>query len=54
MRELFILFAHLLVTLAKLGQPGGLYSPYTKGNFQFERVVTGWRNIPILDLRLKR
>jgi hypothetical protein len=24
MRELFILIAHLLVTLAKLGRPGGL------------------------------
>jgi hypothetical protein len=30
------------------------YSPNAKGNFQFERVVTGWRNTPILDLRLKR
>jgi hypothetical protein len=30
------------------------HSPYAKGNFQFERVVTGWRATPILDLRLKK
>jgi hypothetical protein len=29
------------------------YFPNAKGNFQFERVITGWRNTPILDLRLK-
>ena len=32
-----------------------LHSPYTKGNFEFDRVVTGWRGShPVLDLRLKR
>jgi RNA-directed DNA polymerase len=31
------------------------HSPYTKGNFEFERVVTGWRGMySVLDLRLKR
>ena len=30
------------------------HSPYAKGNFQFERVVTGWRATPVLDLRLKK
>ena len=31
------------------------HSPYTKGNFEFERTVTGWRaSHPALDLRLKR
>jgi hypothetical protein len=30
------------------------HSTYTKGNFQFERVVTGWRMGPVLDLRLKK
>jgi hypothetical protein len=31
------------------------HSPYTKGNFEFERVVRGWRSsVPVLDLRLKR
>ncbi len=31
------------------------HSPYTKGNFEFERVVTGWRGIhPVIDLRRKR
>ena len=35
-------------------QGGVHYSPYAKANFQFERVVTGWRGIPVLDLRLKR
>ena len=27
------------------------YSPNAKGNFQFERVVEGWREEPVLDLR---
>jgi hypothetical protein len=31
------------------------HSPYAKGNFRFERVVTGWReSSAVLDLRLKR
>jgi hypothetical protein len=30
------------------------YAPHTKGNFQFERVVRGWRKTQILDLRLKK
>jgi RNA-directed DNA polymerase len=31
------------------------HAPYTKGNFEFERVVRGWRaSRPVLDLRLKR
>ena len=30
------------------------HAPYTKGNFQFERVVTGWRGRSVLDLRLKK
>src|ERR1035437_5688504 len=30
------------------------HAPYTKGNFEFERVVRGWRSsYPVLDLRLK-
>jgi hypothetical protein len=29
------------------------YSPYAKGNFQFERVIAGWRQRPVLDLRRK-
>ena len=33
----------------------GDHSPYTKGNFEFERVVRGWRSsVSVLDLRLKR
>ena len=30
------------------------YSTNAKGNFQFDRVISGWRNRPVLDLRLKR
>jgi hypothetical protein len=31
------------------------HSPYTKGNFQLEEVVTGWRaKYSVLDLRLKK
>jgi hypothetical protein len=29
------------------------HSPNAKGNFQFERVVVGWRSRAILDLRRK-
>ena len=28
-------------------------APYAKGNFQFERVIPGWRERPALDLRRK-
>ena len=37
-----------------IGQQGRDYSPNAKGNFQFDRVITGWRDRPVLDLRLKR
>lgn len=31
-----------------------VHAPYIKGNFQFERTVTGWRTrYPLLDFRLK-
>ena len=30
------------------------YSTNAKGNFQFDRVISGWRDRPVLDLRLKR
>ena len=31
------------------------YSPYAKGNFCFERVISGWRGaLTVLDLRLKK
>ena len=30
------------------------HSPNAKGNFRFERVVTGWRGATLLDLRRKR
>ena len=30
------------------------YSPNAKGNFQFDRVILGWRDRPVLDVRLKR
>jgi hypothetical protein len=30
------------------------YSPNAKGNFQFERLIGGWRALPLLDLRRKR
>jgi site-specific DNA recombinase len=29
------------------------HAPYAKGNFQCERVITGWREQPVLDLRRK-
>ena len=38
------------------GTPQGApITPRTqKGNFQFDRVILGWRDRPVLDLRLKR
>ena len=30
------------------------YALNAKGNFQFDRVITGWRNRPVLDNRLKK
>jgi hypothetical protein len=33
----------------------GDHAPYTKGNFEFERIVRCWRGIhTVLDLRLKK
>ena len=32
-------------------QGGPNHAPYTKGNFQFERTVVGWRERYTLDLR---
>src|SRR5881396_366103 len=29
------------------------HAPYAKGNFQFERVIVGWRAQRVLDLRRK-
>jgi hypothetical protein len=29
------------------------HAPYAKGNFQFERVIAGWREQSVLDLRRK-
>ena len=30
------------------------YRMNANGNFQFDRVITGWRNRPVLDVRLKK
>ena len=30
-----------------------LHAPYAKGNFQFERVIRGWRGRRVLDCRRK-
>ena len=39
----------------QVGQQRTNHSTYAKGNLQFERVVTGWRqSSAVLDLRLKR
>jgi len=38
----------------KVTQQRRQHSTYAKGNFQFERVVRGWRTRPVLDLRLKK
>jgi hypothetical protein len=39
----------------KIRQNSADHAPYAKGNFEFERLVKGWRGIhPVLDLRLKK
>jgi hypothetical protein len=39
----------------QIGQYWADHAPYTKGNFQFERIIRGWRTrYPVLDLRLKK
>ena len=38
----------------QIGQNGTDHAPYAKGNFQFERVITGWREQTVLDLRRKK
>jgi hypothetical protein len=35
-------------------QQGRDLAPNAKANFQFERVIRGWRGGPVLDLRLKK
>jgi hypothetical protein len=37
-----------------IGERWRNHSPYAKGNFLLERVITGWRMLPVLDLRLKK
>ena len=37
-----------------ISQKRRCHSPYAKANFQFERVVTNWRNNPTVDLRRKK
>jgi hypothetical protein len=34
-------------------EQGRKHAPYAKGNFQFERVIAGWREQSVLDLRRK-
>ena len=42
-------------THVKITEQRADHAPYTKGNFEFERVVRGWRtSYAVLDLRLKR
>jgi hypothetical protein len=56
-RELVTLAPHLLIKWRQkyVTEQGRDHSSYTKGNFEFERVVTGWRGMySLLDLRLKR
>ena len=37
-----------------IGQERARDAANAKGNFQFDRVITGWRNRLVLDFRLKR
>jgi hypothetical protein len=36
-----------------VGEQRTAHAPYAKGNFQFERVIAGWRMQRVLDLRRK-
>jgi len=35
-------------------QQGRNHAPNAKANFQFERLIRGWRGGAVLDLRLKK
>jgi hypothetical protein len=37
----------------QIGEQGTDHAPYAKGNFQFDRMIAGWREHPMLDLRRK-
>ena len=50
----FVYRNELFPTEAGTPQGGNHHAPYAKANFQFERVVTGWRSVPILDMRHKK
>ena len=41
------------VVQEEIGEQRTDHSPNAKGNFQFERVVVGWRSRAVLDLRRK-
>jgi len=44
-----------IVINSRIREESRNHAPYTKGNFQFERVITGWlTRFPMLDLRLKK
>jgi len=55
-RQLISLASHLPIVGDEAGYTAGSsgHAPYTKGNFQFERTVVGWRErYTLLDLRRK-
>ena len=37
-----------------VGEERREHAPNAKANFQFERLIRGWRRAPVLDLRLKK
>jgi len=49
---LYLVISYKLVRL--IPPRWGNYSPNAKANFQFQRVVKGWRGIRVLELRLKK
>ena len=48
-----IVDGHRQATRRGVPQGGVITPPYAKGNFQFERVIKGWREQSVLDLRRK-
>ena len=46
--------SHIQRMQVQVGKQRAEHSPNAKGNFQFERVVTGWRGSSVFDYRLKR
>ena len=52
--EALLVMSFVLMPRPEVVPPMQSYSTNAKGNFQFDRVIGGWRDRPVLDFSLKR